>query len=281
TIVIPTALPAITDSVIIDGFSQPGASANSLDVGNDAVILVELRGDGADLGLRLEAGNGSTIRGLSITGFLDEAIGILVDGAVIEGNFIGIDPTGAAVPNEDGILIQNGVGTRIGGTTPAARNVISGNVSIGIALGPLPGLNIDQVVIQGNYIGVSPDGASPLGNGAIGVYIDGATNTLVGGATPAARNVISGNGIDGITIIGDPIFVASGTVIQGNYIGLNATGTSAIGNGEDGVYILDAPDTSIIGNVISGNGINGIGVEGAAAAGTIILSNLIGLNATG
>ena len=73
----------------------------------------------------------STIRGLVINRF-GEGIDVFGDtvGNRIEGNFIGTDPTGTIDRGntDDGVNVTNGASeTVVGGTTPAARNVISGN----------------------------------------------------------------------------------------------------------------------------------------------------------
>src|SRR5438105_6066052 len=127
----PTSvLPSISDPVIIDGYTQPGASQNTLAGGDNAVLLIEL--NGANVagvnGLNISTGN-STLRGLVINGFLRDnggsgGQGIVLaggDGNQIEGNFIGINPGGTvAVPNGGhGMDILNGNNHVIGGTAPA------------------------------------------------------------------------------------------------------------------------------------------------------------------
>ena len=122
-------LPPITDPVVIDGYTQPGSSPNTVLDGDSATLLIVLDGsvDPFADGLQLYAGN-STVRGLVINQFL---IGINVSspgGNVIEGNFIGTDATGLVdLGNTDaGIDVRDSPDNRIGGTTPEARNVISG-----------------------------------------------------------------------------------------------------------------------------------------------------------
>src|SRR5215217_2993763 len=96
-----SALPSINGPVNIDGYTQTGASPNSLDVGNNALLKVELNGSSAGsggIGLQISS-SGCLIRGLVINRF--EFDGMLMDGASsvgnhIEGNFIGTDPTGTA-----------------------------------------------------------------------------------------------------------------------------------------------------------------------------------------
>ena len=132
--------------------------------------------------------------------------------------------------------------------------------------------------IEGNYIGTDVAGAASLFNYLNGVFISGSSGNLIGGNTAAARNVISGN-------LGNGISVASGgtgNAIRGNYIGVNAAGTAALPN-EIGVSIGSANNT--IGgptvsarNVISGNRQDGINI---GADGNVIEGNFIGANAAG
>src|SRR5205807_1163694 len=71
TIGLNSALPAITDSVLLDGYTQPGASPNTLAAGDNAVLAIELNRGSAPLdtnGLTITASN-CTIRGLAIDGF--------------------------------------------------------------------------------------------------------------------------------------------------------------------------------------------------------------------
>src|SRR5206468_3268713 len=129
-------LPPITDPVVIDGFTQPGSVPNSLLVGNDAQLQIELDGSLVSSPAHgLVLGNGaSTVRGLVINRFTNGA-GILLLGPsnVVEGCFIGTDSTGAnAQPNNNGIRVEDAPDNRIGGADPASRNVISGNRYAGV-----------------------------------------------------------------------------------------------------------------------------------------------------
>src|SRR5262249_30576250 len=151
----------ITDSLTIDGYTQPLATANTLAVGDNANLLIEL--NGANLsnlnGLTIGTGN-STVRGLVINGFLRSAgdpitggQGIVLqggDGNHIEGNFIGTNVAGTAAIANGGFAIDINSGNNhvIGGTAPAQRNIISGNTFDGIRVFDLTGISI-----QGNFIG--------------------------------------------------------------------------------------------------------------------------------
>jgi parallel beta-helix repeat protein len=107
--------------------------------------------------------------------------------------------------------------------------------------------------ISGNFIGLEPDGSTAAGNGSNALNIFGAGSNLIGGLTPAQRNIISGNG-NGVLIRS-----SSGNVIQGNYIGTNAAGSASVFNDGDGLTIFSASADTLIGgttpgarNVISG-----------------------------
>jgi parallel beta-helix repeat protein len=135
--------------------------------------------------------------------------------------------------------------------------------------------------IAGNYIGTNAAGTAARGNG-VGVTVTGDSNGV--GGSFDRRNVISGNETDGILING-----ASSTSVAGNYIGTTKSGTSALGNGGAGVYVLNAPYTFIGGslsenrlNVISANGNAGIRIEDSADDNHgLIAGNRIGTDASG
>ncbi len=133
-----SALPDITDPVVIDGYSQPGAMANTNGPtqGNNAWPMVELSGNHAVVGdgLAITAG-GSTVRGLAIDGFLSQTVGGVTTGGngirisggaggnVVAGNFIGLTPTGGTNLNNagNGVQITASSNDRIGGTPPPTR----------------------------------------------------------------------------------------------------------------------------------------------------------------
>jgi hypothetical protein len=278
TIAPATPLPAIASTVIIDGYSQPGASSNTLANGDNARLLIELNGaatSGNGLFLTRFC-SGSAIRGLIINGFSD---GISLSGAtncVIEGNFIGTDPTGmlSRTNFNHGIELSEAVITRIGGTNSAARNLLSGNSLMGLFIG---GGSISNLV-QGNFIGVDATGTNGLGNRSQGITIvggGGATANVIGGPDASARNIISANGADGIDITFGPF----GNLVQGNYVGTDVTGTRPLGN-NDGVQLSAQGSNSVIGNVICANRQHGVVVE-ASEINSVVQGNLIGVDATG
>ena len=283
TITPASALPVITESVTIDGYTQPGTSANTLAEGDDAVLLIEI--DGTDIsssyGFEVRA-NDTTIRGLVMNRYALSVAVIFHEGTaggLLEGCFFGTDPAGeSALGNGTAIQIFRSTGNLIGGTTPASRNIISGNGG-GIAF--TDGLNN---TIQGNYIGLNAAGTTALGNAGAGIGIGGDNATgLIGGTTAGARNVISGNGAPGIVLN-----VGPNNVIQGNYIGTDAAGTAAIPNaagitcGGAGIGALNVHiggTEAGAGNLISGN--LGTGISFAIAGNALVEGNLIGTQKDG
>ena len=124
TITPASTLPEIADPVTIDGYTQPGSSANTLEDGDNAVLLIQLTGGSSVNGLVI-SGGGSTIRGLVVnsfggTAFTDAGITLRSDNNVVEGCFIGVDPTGTVEhPNvfAGGVFVATGANNLIGGTT--------------------------------------------------------------------------------------------------------------------------------------------------------------------
>jgi titin len=215
------------------------------------------------------SGAGNVISGNSGSGILliPDTDDYFPTGEVIQGNLIGTDVTGTmALGNSTGVMVS-GKSNLVGGTVAGARNVVSGNKNSGIIIAGSNNL------VQGNYIGTDLTGAKAVGN-QTGVSITGSNDTI-GGTVTGARNVISGNQADGINVNG------SGTVIRGNYIGTDVTGTKSLLN-SNGVKIL-AAGVSVggteagAGNLISGNG-NGILVQ---AVGAVIQGNYIGTDLSG
>jgi hypothetical protein len=131
--------------------------------------------------------------------------------------------------------------------------------------------------VEGCYIGL--DSAGKVGRGNYhGVNILGGAWNTIGGPTAAARNVISGNKAQGIYLGGAG---AVGNLIEGNYIGLEATGTTALANAFDGIAIVDVPGTRIRANVVAANLSNGLFVSGGGASDTQVEANFIGANVGG
>lgn len=205
-------------------------------------------------------------------------------GNIVQGNLIGSDITGRqpGFGNEDdGVRIQDAFDNLIGGTEDGAGNLISGN-SRGVVISA--GASTGNVV-QGNYIGTDSTGTFALGNSAVGVLIIDASRNSVGGADPGARNIISGNGGQGVRISLLAPGVADSNLVQGNYIGTDVTGVTGLGNGDAGILLAGVANTIIEDNVISDN-IGGVVLDGTlftdqATGNTKIRGNFIGTDASG
>ncbi len=276
-----SALPAITSPVIIDGTSQPGFAG---------LPVIELNGN-AQTGLTVASP--TTISSLVFNRFTANALTLTGSNNRITGSYFGTNAGGtAALANTgDGITLIGSSSNTIGGTTANAGNLISGNGGNGISIRTTGPTTSDFNLVAGNRIGLNAAGTAKLANAANGISVDGGKNNTIGGATALARNVISGNGSTAVNVSANQANT-SGTVVAGNYIGTNATGTTAIGNGFTAITVAAAgaftiTNTTIGGiaaNVVSGSvGVNsgGITISGTGVTGTQIQGNFIGTNATG
>ena len=202
-------------------------------------------------------------------------------GNKVSGNYIGTAVNGTADLGNtgDGVYLDGAPNNTVGGTTAGERNIISGNNRIGVYV-----LNAAGNKVTGNYIGTNVNGTADLGNTFDGVYLDGAPNNTVGGATAGERNVISGNDRYGVVLFGA---AASGNKVSGNFLGTDANGTADLGNTLEGVYIESAPNNIVGGtiagerNILSGNDRNGLIVVGPAASGNKVIGNYIGTDVNG
>ncbi len=278
TITPATALPFLTGPVLIDGYTQPGSSVNTDPVGTNAVLRIELDGSlvANGLGLNITGGN-STVQGLVVNRWL-QGLQTFNPGAgggnVIRGCFFGTDPTGmAASPNNEAIQI-NAPGDLVGGTTPADRNLVSGNTAAIFAgaiqlVGGAAGSRV-----EGNLIGTDATGMHALPN-ADGLYSN--APATVGGTAPGAGNVISGNSLYAV-------FLQAAVVFQGNQIGTTADGTAPLGNALGGINIHESNDATIGGlapgaaNTIAYNGGAGILISNSGQR-NVIRGNTIHDNA--
>ncbi len=240
-------------------------------------------------GIRVEGGDANTIGGAAaadrniISGNLGNGIVLLSNDNQVINNYIGTNVSGSAAlgNSENGILVA-GNENIIGGTYAGYGNVISANLGDGVVIN---GVRNDT---QGNRIGTNAAGNAALGNIQNGVTINEDLN-LVGGTTINARNIISGNGANGVRV------QAGAVLVQGNYIGTDVTGTVGLGNQASGVYAFGMGSIQIGGgepgsmNVISANGLFGVYVEdgsnevsvfgnriGTDRAGTFALGNIKG-----
>lgn len=278
-------LTVTANDLTVDGYSAPGASPNhgGFPQANDAVITVDIVANGSAAHAFTILANGVTINGVSISGFTSDAV--LIDGTSVSSQQNTVSGC-VIVGNGSGVLIQgshatnNLVGTGrpasnpvagSGTGRPADRNVIGGNTNYDVAI-----VNATNNAAAGNNIGVAGNGTSLLPS-PTGVWITGTSSTnAVGGTSPGNTNVIGGH-TDGIRIED-----ATGTLINGNWVGVNINGTGAVPN-TNGIHILgNAPDTSIgalRANVVSGNN-TGVLVESPTGS-VAVEGNLIGTDVNG
>ncbi len=271
-------LPRITNSVTINGYTQPGARPNTLATGNNAVLKIVLDGTNAGTnanGLMIDdEARSSTIRGLVINRFRSAGVWISSGANKVQGNFIGTNAAGTAdLGNGGGVWIQASNNT-IGGTASGARNVISGNGGYGVALGWSAGNKI-----LGNYIGTNAAGTADLGNGAGVLMKSFADNNTIGGAASGARNVISGNRGHGVALYDDGFgCCVDENKVLGNFIGTDKTGTKPLGNDGHGVVQEGVSNNTYKQNTIAFNGADGVLIRyesESTAMSARILSNSI------
>ncbi len=208
---------------------------------------------------------------------------------LISSNYIGLKSDGSTIIANlvHGIVLNNAPSSTIGGVNAVDRNVISGNGNGSPTNGQ--GISIEagsnNCFVLGNYIGVDATGTTAKANNLHGINIQSSTGTTIGGSATGSRNIISGNTLSGLNIVS----TSTGTIIKGNYIGLNAAGTAKVANLQHGIYIT-ASNSCIIGgsskaerNVISGNGSTGgnNGISIASCNSHKIKGNFIGTNANG
>lgn len=266
----PTSnLPEISEEVEIDATTQPGYTGTP---------IVELNGSFAGtngIGFHITANN-CVIKGFVINKF--KLYGIYINEGSsnkIIGNFIGTDQSGLlASANEISGIYSNSSSYNL-----VESNLLSGGNRFGIMI-----TNANYNVLRGNVIGLASTKTNKLGNLQHGIVIWSGSFNKIGDGTPSGRNIISGNFETGILLLGEE---TKSNVISGNYIGTDFSGTIALGNGLDGIYIYNGVGNIIggnsyeSGNLISGNGANGITINNPLAHNNVIIGNLIGTDITG
>jgi hypothetical protein len=290
TIALASPLPTVTDPVTVDGYTQAGAAANTnpTDMGLNTVLQVEIDCTAVGAASCWKVGaDDVTIKGLVVNRAPQYEIDVL-DGHqsfVLEGCFLGTDAAGTQVldPFHGGLEFhqdhQNG---RVGGTTPAARNLLAVKNGSGtlLAVGP-PGFV--GGLVAGNLMGTDITGKLDLNTSTFALNMLGGTNTVIGGTSADARNVINGGINLGSGSTGND---ATGNFIQGNFIGTDVTGTVEFLCGGECIRVSDKNNT--IGGSAAGAG-NRIGGASSGpairlqtkASGTVIQGNFIGTDETG
>ncbi len=245
-------LPDITDTVDINGFTQPGSASNTSASGNNAVHKVHLQGAGLFAHAFRITAHSTQIRGLSFTGYDGEScisIGTAATpapGTVLVGNLLGMAPDGAVNGCRIiGIRVLSGANFRIGGNAPADRNVISasGAGATSSANIVVTGEQVSSGLILGNLIGTDRSGTSAVLNPRNGIHILGQAQSIeIGGRNAVSQNRIIAQSDSAIQITGNN---ASGITIEGNSI--DQSGSLGIdlaaGAAGDGVTVNDTNDT--------------------------------------
>lgn len=255
-IVTTTPLPVITTPVHINGFTQPGASANSNSqtLGSNAVFLIEIDHgavvSNATLTVSGAAAAGTIIEGLALSRSANSGccanMGIYVTSTSnvwIRGNQFGADATGAVEKRfqDRAIFVDNAnsgviIGSDATALTPAYRNVV-----IATGTGITVAGTANNVTVRGNFVGMRPSGLSVISTSAVdtGIWFDNATGTSV-----VSDNVVAGTGFASIRTR-----YSNGAVIERNVVGYQANGTTPLGgNGYAGIAVNEttgAPLTNL------------------------------------
>jgi titin len=267
------ALPAVSQTVVINGRSQPGFAGTPL------VRVDNASGQQLD-GLRIAAG-GSEVLGLELTRFA-VAVRLAGDANRVQGNLIGTNAAGdAGLGNATGVRVESGADNRIGGIASSAPNVVSGNTNAGVEI---VGSSTTATTVSGNRIGTDPAGMAARAN-SVGVRVGGgSTQNVIGGTATNQRNLISGNQQYGVRITDSD---TAHNTVEGNYVGTTADGSSALSNGV-GIRLEGGASQNTIGgniaearNVISGNAAVGVQIVGAGSTANTVAGDYIGTGPAG
>ena len=200
----------------------------------------------------------------------------------IQGNFIGLNASGtAALGNaNNGIYLINAPGKpRWGHDSRSAQRRFRQRRQR-----PLPdGSGVTGNLVQGNYIGTDLTGTLAIHNAGDGVTVNGAPGNAIGGTNSGAGNLLSGNSQGGVGLKG----AGSDTnLVQGNFIGTDASGRLALGNALSGITIFGGNSNLVGGtttaarNIVSANKLAGVYIT-TNSVGNLVQGNFIGLDLTG
>lgn len=279
TIHLTNNLPALTQPVTIDGYSQPGSVKNTNTSGAlNSRPLIEIEGSGisgGSTGLTVQASD-VTLRGLVINRFINSGISVRNRNFILSGCYIGTGADGTTLfpgLQGTGVDMSGASDSSIGSIFPEDRNLISGNRLTGLAAS-----GGSAVIVHGNLIGTDKSGTLDRGNGQAGVRFDNMPQSMIGGGATGEPNIISGN-VSGVSLF------SSFVTVQGNYIGVDASGLNALPNDQAGIFLqggsgnLFGGDQPGQGNIISGNGGVGIDMNGNSIdtnGGHFIYGNVVG-----
>ncbi|MFK7840818.1 MAG: right-handed parallel beta-helix repeat-containing protein, partial [Sphingorhabdus sp.] len=278
-----SGLPTITDAgTTINGLSQTGAACGQLSDGTPHNLQIFINGNGTANNAFRITGADASISGMAVGNFQEKGLYVLnTNNALIECNYFGVEPDGSTASPLARSAITGASQFESATNSVARNNLFSGNNDDAEDYGLVIGPNTSDITIEGNIIGLNANGTAALANGATGLRINTSSQVTVGGTTAAQRNIISGNGADGILLER-----SNNVYLLGNYIGVASNGTNSIGNGDDGLDIDDADNITIGGttaaarNIISGNDDEGIDVKNGSSN-IVIQGNYVGTDAGG
>ena len=313
TITLTQELPDVTQPLDIQGYSEPGSSANTnpLTMADNAVLTVIVTGgESIENGLIFDiAAAGGSVEGLDLEGFTNNAITINANAVAVSGTFIGVAPNGvptAATTNTVGVYVAGAGGGTIGGTAAANRNVITGETYEAVEYMPAGVVYPSNNTIEGNFIGTDSDGTTIPSNTAVrngnGVIEYAGIGNTIGGSATGSGNVISGNMIYGVGIATSTGVVLAGDVIQSNgslgVLLISTSGTSITastiggtaagqGNAGQGIFLVGSTGATIggtlagAGDLIAGNTGDGIDFDATATGGLVTGSTISGNSGAG
>jgi len=296
-------LPTITNTVQLNATTIPGQSSTT--------PAIELNFNGHNGLVFAASASGSSLAGFALGNASGNGVTLFASSVTLNTNYIGLHINGTVFANTgDGVYItalssNNQIGFNPSSASGVTANVISGNLGNGISLHGSSGN-----ILVDNHIGTSVDGNSAIANGQNGIWLTaGANNNTIGGTAfvntstgqvnnptgdkgtitatfvvPPLGNLVSGNTANGVLIDAN----SQNNVLNGNFIGTSANGNAAVGNGGDGVHLVNADNNSLIGcqfvnnpfvyyNVLSGNGGNGLHITNSNNA--LVQANFFGIGA--
>lgn len=266
-------------------------------IGLDAAAYLP-RGNGAH-GIELEDASGNTVGGVDVTSgniiSSNGGDGIKLSGSetytnLIRSNWIGLDESGTRERGNfgDGVSLLNGAHHNwIGDTLENSGNFISNNQQCGVNIN---GDGCDSNLVVNNLIGLDDGGFSPRGNSLDGIRIAaGASYNLIGGSTLIETNAVAANSGAGVHLTGAG---TSHNRIEGNFIGINISGTSSVSNASGLVIDSGASDNTVGGSISTRNYLSGnrgdtypsgfgIAIRGEGTDRNLVQSNYIGLDYNG
>ena len=278
-----TAAPALRNlisgnflGILVSGAGSDGNVVAGNRIGTDASGAADL-GNSND-GIRITAGAGNQALQNLISGNGGNGVLVATDatGTIVSGNAVGVNLAQTAVLSNsgDGVQVNASSGNMVSGNTVAA----SGRNGILVFAGA------NGNVVAGNFVGTSAAGHVGFGNFGNGINVSGANGNTIGGTSPADRNVVADNGVNGIRVRSG----ATGNVVRGNWVGVKPDGVTALPNAGDGIQLNDGAANNVVGgkaagagNVVGGNFGNGIRLADATTAGNVVQGNRIGANAAG